>query len=238
MKPENSATPEPGTLNSEDSTSAPETRRVLLTGFDPFGGRPFNTSWETVRALQGLEPLPGFLVAVACLPVVWATAYERLHDAIEHHQPALVINVGEARDTLRLERHARNCAAARPDNHGALPAAPIIEIGGPQTCTTLLDTAALLYQLQQASIAAVESLDAGDYLCNYVSYRLYHAAAQQPHAPPALFVHVPALDHTTAASTQQARELVAALRIIVQAAARQVAPGIGSVPLLCYNRRL
>ncbi len=224
MKPGSSATPEPGTLDSGYTAAAPETRRVLLTGFEPFGGRPYNTSWETVRALQDLEPLPGFVVAVACLPVAWATAYERLHDAIEHHQPVLVISVGEARDTLRLERHARNHAAARPDNHGALPAAPVIMAEGPQTCTTLLDTAALLHQLQQASIAAVESLDAGDYLCNYVSYRLYCAAAQQAHTPPALFVHVPALDHTTAASPQQARELLAALRIIVQAAARQVAP--------------
>ena len=42
-------------------------RRILVTGFDPFGGQSLNHSWIAVQALDGLE-LDGHRVVAAQLP--------------------------------------------------------------------------------------------------------------------------------------------------------------------------
>ena len=73
----------------------PTRPRVLLTGFDAFGGDAVNPSWLAVRALHGRQ-MAGHAVVAAQLPTVFGEALRELHALLVKHQPALVICVGQA----------------------------------------------------------------------------------------------------------------------------------------------
>ena len=91
----------PGTHEQEQGRP-----RLLLTGFEPFGGTDYNTSWEVIRKLDG-EMLGGMKVKVLRLPVVWGKASERLGAAIREHKPDAVVCFGMG-SRLCVERVARN----------------------------------------------------------------------------------------------------------------------------------
>jgi pyroglutamyl-peptidase len=97
--------------------------RVLLTGFDAFGGASLNPSWLAVQALHGRQVL-GYTVVAAQLPTVFGESLHVLHALLAKHQPALVVCVGQAggRGALSLERIAINVDDAPiADNTGAQP---------------------------------------------------------------------------------------------------------------------
>ena len=47
--------------------------RILVTGFEPFGGQSLNPSWEVARALNGLA-LEGAQITSVQLPCVFVQA--------------------------------------------------------------------------------------------------------------------------------------------------------------------
>lgn len=99
--------------------------RILLTGFEPFGGQSLNPSWEVARALDGVligsgetgggeagrgdvgrgdvgsaaltrvSALSGQVTAVH-LPCVFALALPVLQQALAQHRPDLVLALGQA----------------------------------------------------------------------------------------------------------------------------------------------
>ena len=81
--------------------------RILLTGFDPFGGETINPSWEAVCALHGRR-VAGHLVVARRLPTEFAASLDQLKAAIRELKPAIVLGVGQAggRPQLSLERVA------------------------------------------------------------------------------------------------------------------------------------
>jgi len=62
--------------------------RILLTGFEPFGGEAVNPSWEIARALDGWE-CEGHVVRAVRLSCVFGEALRELDAALETHAPAL-----------------------------------------------------------------------------------------------------------------------------------------------------
>ena len=76
--------------------------RVLLTGFDAFGGDAINPSWLAVRALHGRQ-MAGHAVVAAQLPTVYGEALRALHVLLVKHQPALVIVSIGGNDFLRRQ---------------------------------------------------------------------------------------------------------------------------------------
>nr|HPK34063.1 pyroglutamyl-peptidase I [Ottowia sp.] len=108
-------------------------RKVLLTGFEPFGGDALNPSWLAAQALHGRR-IAGHQVVAAQLPTVFGASLERLDALLHQHRPVLVVCLGLAagRAALSLERVAINVQDARmPDNAGAEPVdAPVVP-GGP-----------------------------------------------------------------------------------------------------------
>ena len=83
--------------------------RVLVTGFEPFGGANVNASQQLVEALAA-EPPPEVELATAVLPVIWRRAGEELVRLLESEQPELVVCFGQAdgRAHLEIERFALN----------------------------------------------------------------------------------------------------------------------------------
>lgn len=197
--------------------------RILLTGFEPFGGEQVNPSWELARALDG-EEIGSYLVVAVQLPCVFGESLRVLRDAIRKHHPALVLAIGQAggRSQLSLERVAINVDDARiPDNAGVRPVDAAIVAGGAPAYFTGLPIKAMLAALHAAGIPAEVSQTAGTYVCNHVFYGLMHALAERPGVRGG-FLHIPylpeqATEHPGAASLPL-EVAVAGVRIALETA--------------------
>lgn len=166
--------------------------RVLLTGFEPFGVLATNVSWEVARRVADAE-LGAVNLTVEQMPVSFERVAEALRDAVERHNPDIILSLGQSGsgDSIRLERLARNTMNARnADNDGYRPeSVPILKDGNDALYCSLT-----IEQLRSAivskGIGATISDSCGLYVCN----RLYYEALlieRERHRPKALFVHLP-----------------------------------------------
>jgi pyroglutamyl-peptidase len=174
--------------------------KVLVTGFEPFGGETVNASLEAVRRLpQWMGVLE---IATAGLPTSYARSIPALEAAIACVQPQLVLCVGQAADraTLCVERIAINLQDARiPDNDGARPVDVPVAPGGPAAYLATLPVRMAVAALHAAELPALLSMSAGTFVCNHVFYGLMHLAATGNRRFRGGFLHVPSLP-------QQSRE--------------------------------
>lgn len=174
--------------------------RILVTGFEPFGGEAINPSWEVAQALHG-QQRGGAVVTAVQLPCVFAQSLPTLRAAIRRHRPQVVLCLGLAgsRSAISLERVAVNlCDARIADNAGDQPAGTPVVAGGPAAYFTRLPVKALVQRLLAAGLPAELSLSAGSFVCNQVMYGLLHALRRQPGVA-AGFIHLPPLSEQAAA---------------------------------------
>ncbi|MDE2156646.1 MAG: pyroglutamyl-peptidase I [Xanthomonadaceae bacterium] len=168
--------------------------RILLTGFDPFGGEVVNPSWETVRALHGRR-IGGHLVVARRLPTEFAGSLRALKAALRETAPAIVLGVGQAggRRQLSIERVAINVQDARiPDNAGAQPVDEPVIAAGPAAYFSTLPIKAMLAALHAHGLPAEISQSAGTYVCNHIAYAMLHLASKR-RGVRAGFIHIPYL---------------------------------------------
>jgi pyroglutamyl-peptidase len=172
--------------------------RILLTGFEPFGGQSLNPSWEVARALHGLT-LEGAQITSVQLPCVFAQALPALQQALAQHTPDIVLALGQAegRADFSVERVAINVMDARiPDNAGAQPIDMPVVAGGPKAYFSTLPIKSLVAGLRAAGFPASVSQTAGTFVCNQVFYGLQHAlVGQGVHSG---FMHLPLLPEQAA----------------------------------------
>jgi len=181
--------------------------RILLTGFGPFPGAPFNPTMPLVNRLMKLRrpALSDVAITGHIFHVTYATVDRELPQLLSTHRPHALLMFGLASRTpyLRIETRARNAVTTIwPDadgtriRKGSIAGTADALVFGPHTLK-------LLRAAQATGIDARASRDAGSYLCNYLSWRAIEAtrARHDPedHAEiergPALaaFVHVPPL---------------------------------------------
>ena len=165
--------------------------RVLVTGFEPFGGAAVNPSQKLVEALAS-DPPDGVELAHAVLPVAWERAEEELLRALETGQPELVVCFGQAdgRAHVGIERFALNFDEGS-DEAGEKRLAEI-SADGPVAYRSSLPVDAIVEALRADGIPAAASRDAGGFLCNHVFYVLMRALAARSGVRGG-FVHVPLL---------------------------------------------
>jgi pyroglutamyl-peptidase len=169
--------------------------RVLLTGFEPFGGEPINPALEVLHELSG-ERIAGHRVEPAALPVCFSDGPRALIDAIERVNPSLVVCVGQAggRARISIERVAINLADARiADNAGAQPIDRTLIKAAPSAYFSTLPVKALHASLNQHGVPAELSLSAGTFVCNAVFFALMHHLATQRPGVRGGFLHIPYL---------------------------------------------
>lgn len=172
------------------------TRRILLTGFEPFGGDPVNPSEQVLQALVGWRPARDAEIHTRRLPCVFGGALRELQDALLAVQPELVIALGLAgrRNAVSVERVAVNLEDARiPDNAGAQPMDRPVVPGAPAAYFSTLPVKAIVAALHAAGIPAELSMSAGSFVCNHVFYGLAHTIATRGRHVRGGFIHLPAL---------------------------------------------
>ncbi len=179
--------------NTRPSQAQP---KVLLTGFDAFGGEAINPSWLAVKSLHGRSIAKHRLVA-AQLPTVFDKSLQQLDALLARHRPVLVICVGQAggRSALSLERVAVNVNDAPiADNASLRPVDTPVVSGGPAAYFTTLPIKAMLAALTLNAIPAEVSQTAGTFVCNHVFYGLMHRLAKKTGSGNLVrggFIHVP-----------------------------------------------
>jgi len=196
------------------------TPRILLTGFEPFGGDPVNPSALVCRALHG-QRVAHATVHTVELPCVFGRALQVLDEALAAHSPVFVLALGLAagRGEISVERAALNIDDARiPDNAGAQPVDVPVVAGGPAAWFSTLPVKAIVAALRQAGLPAGVSQSAGTFVCNHVFYGLQHRLAGT--GVRSGFVHVPLLDTQAAAHpglpTLPLADLVRGVRIALE----------------------
>lgn len=176
-------------------------RKVLVTGFDPFGGERVNPSWEVVKLLGDLE-LSGAQILVRQLPCVFGKAIDALNAAIDEVHPEMVLCVGQAggRSDFSVERVAINIDDARiPDNEGNEPVDAAIVADGPAAYFSSLPIKTIVNGLRESGIPASVSQTAGTYVCNHVMYGLMHRLAHPScSVVKGSFIHIPYLPEQAA----------------------------------------
>ena len=158
--------------------------KVLITGFDPFGGESINPAWEAVKVIK--DEIAGAEVIKMQIPTVVGKSIAKIHDKMVEINPDIVIAVGQAggRFGVTPERIAINVTDARiPDNEGNQPIDEPIFADGDAAYFSNLPVKAMVQEIKEAGYPSVLSNTAGTYICNHVMYGiLYYIQKEFPNA--------------------------------------------------------
>ena len=166
--------------------------KLLVTGFDPFGGESVNPAYEAVKLLP--DTIEGAKIVKLEIPTVFEKSIQVVKEAVEKFQPDVVINVGQAggRACVTVEKVAINLAdAGIPDNDGDAPQDEPLEADGPDAYFSTLPVRAMVENVKEHGLPCGISYSAGTYVCNSVMYRVLHLAAKSYPGMKAGFIHVP-----------------------------------------------
>lgn len=187
-----------------------EGESILLTCFEPFGGREVNMSREAALALP--EEAAGRKLHKLCLPVVFGRAAEIAAAEARRLGAGIILSLGEAggRKALTPEMAALNLRYARiPDNEGASPLDEPVVPGGENALFSTLPARSMAAAIASAGLPGEVSYSAGAYVCNDLFYGLLHAFRGSEVR--CGFIHVPAEGFSPEAL---ARGVAAAVEVI------------------------
>jgi pyroglutamyl-peptidase len=169
--------------------------RILVTGFGPFPGAPFNPTQPLVARLLRLRrpALCDVELTGHIFPVTYRDVDRQLPELLARHRPDALLMFGLASRTpyLRIESRARNAVTVLWPDAGHTRARKRSISGTADAMAFGPHTAKLLRAAIATGIDARASRDAGSYLCNYLSWRAIEAAHGDSDLRVAAFVHVP-----------------------------------------------
>ena len=168
--------------------------KILVTGFDPFGGDKINPAIEAVKRLPA--EINGAEIIKLEIPTVFNKSAEVVKKAIEKEKPDYVLNVGQAggRFGLTPERVAININDGRiPDNEGYQLLGEPIHEDGETAYFTQLPIKAEAKAIRDAGLPASVSNTAGTYVCNHIMYQVQYMRDKEFPNIKAGFIHIPFL---------------------------------------------
>ncbi len=167
-------------------------KKILFTGFAPFGGDKTNPSWETVSRLP--EQIGDIRIVRRQMPVEYDGVAALLEQAVREEQPDAVICVGQAgkRSVITPELVAVNVKdAVSPDNAGVSYAGEPIRADGPAAYFATIPVRDIVANLKAAGVPAVLSYTAGAYVCNCIMYHLLDLLSLRFPRVLGGFIHLP-----------------------------------------------
>lgn len=150
-----------------------EEKKLLITGFEPFGGQAVNPSWEAVALLP--DRIGPWLLTKLRIPVEYGNAARLILEKAGDLAPDAIISVGQAggRSAVTPEVIGINLReAAAPDNAGRLCRGEPIDPQGPDGIFSTLPVREMVKAMEEKGIPAKLSYSAGAYVCNDVLYSL------------------------------------------------------------------
>ena len=171
--------------------------KILVTGFDPFGGEKINPALETIKRLP--DTILGAQIIKLEIPTVVGKSLAKINEIVEKEHPDVVLSIGQAggRAEISVERIGINIDDFRiPDNEGNQPVDEPIIKGAPPAYFVTIPIKAIVESIRQKNIPASVSNTAGTFVCNHVCFGVAHLAAIRAAAGKSMksgFIHIPFL---------------------------------------------
>ena len=173
-------------------------KKVLISGFEPFGGSNLNSSQLVVEAISK-ESFSGLDLFTVVLPVEFGKAADVLLSKVKEIDPEIIIAFGQAegRKALTPEKIAINLDSARiPDNSGELRVNKVIIEKGADGYFSTLPIEKMVKAVKECGLESEVSLTAGAFLCNHIFYHLQHKFLES--RVKSGFVHLPLVNEQIA----------------------------------------
>ena len=167
--------------------------KILVTGFDPFGGEPTNPAIESVKRID--DNIEGAEIIKLEIPTVFHKAADVVEEKIKEVKPDVVLSIGQAggRYGITVERVAINQDDARiEDNEGNQPIDVKIREDGAPAYFSTLPIKAMVEEIKKENLPASVSNSAGTFVCNHIMYQDLYLAEKYGDIK-AGFIHVPFL---------------------------------------------
>jgi pyroglutamyl-peptidase len=196
--------------------------KVLISGFEPFGGATLNPSKLLITALER-DQIPGIEIFPIVLPVEFDRSAEILLDNVAKIQPELVIAFGQAegRTAITPEKIAINLDDAPiPDNSGDQRKNYIIDKNSSDGYFSTLPIDVMVNAMKHAGYPAEISFSAGTFVCNHIFYELQKTLRDSEIRSG--FVHLPLVTEQSAEFpkkfTMDLEEMVSATKVAILSA--------------------
>lgn len=168
--------------------------KILVTGFDPFGGEPINPAIESVKRLP--DNIAGAEIIKLEIPTVRKKSLEKIEKAINEHNPDVILSIGQAggRFDISIERVGINLDDFRiPDNEGNQIIDEPVFPDGENSYFVKLPVKAMVQNVQKNNIPASVSYTAGTFVCNHVLYGVLYLIEKKYKGKKSGFIHIPFL---------------------------------------------
>jgi pyroglutamyl-peptidase len=179
-------------------------KKLLLTGFEPFGGFKNNPSDIIAQELNG-QIINSIQVIGSTITLRYKEIQTQIIDLIKKHQPDVVINMGQAtRPSISIEKIAINLADAGriAYNCGSKPDEEKLIREAPDAYFSSLPVKKLVTHLEKNKIPCYVSHSAGTFGCNQIMYYTLHYLAKTSTSQQGGFIHLPLLPDQTIKNPQ------------------------------------
>ena len=164
--------------------------RILICGFEPFGGKEVNNAWEVAKQYEGKEG-----IKVVKIPVSFQHAHKIIIGEINRNRYDLIIMLGETSvtpDNLRMERVAINYKdSVNPDNDGIIADDEEIISSAPKAYFTSFPVKKICEKIKEKGHKIKVTNSAGTFVCNSLYFHILHYIETNNLSPKAIFIHVP-----------------------------------------------
>lgn len=168
--------------------------KILVTGFDPFGGEKINPAIESVKKLP--DTILDAKIIKLEIPTVCHKSLAVIDKAIQEYDPDVILSIGQAggRFDITVERIGINIDDCRiPDNEGNQIIDEPVYPDGPAAYFVNLPIKAMVAKIQERKIPASISNTAGTFVCNHVTYGVRHLIETKYPGKRSGFIHIPFL---------------------------------------------
>lgn len=167
-------------------------KKILVTGFDPFGEDSINPSIEAVKLLP--DEIKGVKVIKLEIPTVRHKAIDTIDQMIAKEDPEVILSIGQAggRFDMTVERVGINVDDFRiKDNEGNQPIDEKIYEDGEVAYFATLPIKAMVKKIRDGKIPASISNTAGTFVCNHVLYGVQYLIDKKYPGKKSGFMHIP-----------------------------------------------
>ncbi len=177
--------------------------KILVTGFDPFGGESINPALEVIKRLP--KEILGAEIITLEIPTVAYKSLDCIETAIQMHNPDVILSIGQAggRAQITVERVGININDfSIPDNEGnQMVDEPMFE-AAPAAYFTTVPIKAMVARIKEAGLLAAVSNTAGTFVCNHVTFGTRHLIEEKYPNRKSGFIHIPFLPEQTVGREQ------------------------------------
>ena len=191
-------------------------KKLLITGFEPFGGEEINPSWEAVSLLP--DKINDYALTKRLIPVEFGRSAEVLIRTTEEIQPDVVLCIGQAggRNAVMPELVGINLRYATiPDNAGQQPKDEPIIKGGENAYFSTLPVREIACAIHASGVPSQVSYSAGAYVCNEVLYALLDRFKNSETRVG--FIHIPYCTEQNKQPSMALEDVVKALTVAIEA---------------------